>query len=150
MSEKTKEKSEMSDVAECQSLIRDLFPPALGSVGERIRTAARRLEWRFTRTNDIWYAQARRIDGFEKEQLKALKAEREAREAKEKADRERSTSREEYRNLRNRIARLEAALAISDAEHSQPFRDGLQHAMGGFRGMGDAGTGRGRPEGEGE
>lgn len=126
----------MSDVAECQDLIRDLFPKSLGNVGTRVRAAATRLGWRFSRTNDIWYAQARRIDAFEKEQLKQL-------EAKRQAAAERRISRDEYSRLRDRIARLEAALAISDEEHSGPHRDALQQSMGGFRGVDRPGARKG-------
>ena len=134
MSENQFERSNMTDVAECSELIKGVVSRDHRSVKDWINTTARRLGWEYGRTRDIWYANARRIDGFEKEQLKAVKAKRQA-------EQERNLSRAEYKTLKDRIARLEAALAISDAEHSEPFRAGLQQSMGGFRGMDDAGDG---------
>lgn len=112
----------MSDVAECQEMIQGLFPPGLGKVKERVRTAARKLGWPHSRTKDIWYGDARRIDGFEKEQLKAERIKREV-------DAERKIASAEYKQLRDRIARLEARLAIVDEDYSRPFRDALQQSV---------------------
>ncbi|WP_426126285.1 hypothetical protein [Pararhizobium sp. PWRC1-1] len=60
MSEKASEKSEMSTAVFCQKALRnDIAPPTLGSVSNRIRYAASKLGWSYTRTKDAWYADPR-------------------------------------------------------------------------------------------
>lgn len=122
MSEKASENKEMSDVAECQELIQEMFPADLGKVKERVRTAARKLGWPYSRTKDIWYGDARRIDGFEKEQLKAAQIKREA-------EAERKVASAEYRKLLDRIERLERRLADVDEGQSGPYRDALEQSV---------------------
>lgn len=60
MSEKTSEKSEMSTVEFCQRALREeIAPPSFGAKMERIRYAAHRLGWSYSRTKDAWYADPR-------------------------------------------------------------------------------------------
>lgn len=61
----------MSDVAAAAHLLRGI--PSAGPetlISERTRDAARKLGWRFSRTRDVWYEQARRIDAREMDQLR--------------------------------------------------------------------------------
>lgn len=55
--------------------------PIGDSVKQAIARAARRLRWSITRTKAIWYAEARRIDASEMDQLRALAREQAARYA---------------------------------------------------------------------
>lgn len=60
MSEKASEKSEMSTVEFCQRALREeIAPPSFGAKLERIRYAAQRLGWSYSRTKDAWYADPR-------------------------------------------------------------------------------------------
>ncbi|AUX76382.1 hypothetical protein [Sinorhizobium fredii] len=60
MSENASEKSEMSTLVFCKdALRREIAPPSIGSVKERISHAARQLGWSYTRTKDAWYADPR-------------------------------------------------------------------------------------------
>lgn len=50
----------MSTVEFCQrTLQREIAPRTIGNVEQRIRHAARKLGWSFTRTKDVWYADPR-------------------------------------------------------------------------------------------
>lgn len=51
----------MSELVFASSILRELIaPPSIASsISERIRSAARLLKWSFSRTRDIWYADAR-------------------------------------------------------------------------------------------
>jgi len=57
MSEKKSSENEMSELAWASSQLRARVES--GSVKERIRTAARLLEWKFSRTKAVWYADDR-------------------------------------------------------------------------------------------
>lgn len=60
MSEKASEKSEMSTVEFCQKALKEeIAPPSVGSMQTRIREAARKLGWSYSRTKDAWYADPR-------------------------------------------------------------------------------------------
>jgi len=60
MSETTKEKPEVSELAFASNAMRQrIAPPALGSVKERINRAAAALRWSSSRTRDVWYADPR-------------------------------------------------------------------------------------------
>lgn len=74
MSEKRSERSEMSSVSEASLLIRRVAEPRpIGdSVKAAIRRAAQRLGFSFSRTKDIWYQDARRIDAHEMDALRGL------------------------------------------------------------------------------
>jgi hypothetical protein len=72
MSEFLSEKSEMSPVSEAAILIRRVAEPRpVGdSVKAAIRRAAQALGFSFSRTKDIWYGDARRIDVSEMDALR--------------------------------------------------------------------------------
>lgn len=125
MSEKLSEKSEMSDVALASSLVRDVAPLRGETVRGRIVLAARKLGWSYSRTRDVWYAQARRIDAGEMDDL------RKAHEARRLA-----AATHEYLELRARISRIEAALLATDEAFHRPQIDALQQSVGGLGGMG--------------
>jgi hypothetical protein len=74
MSEYLSEKSEMSSVTEAATLIRKAAEPRpIGdSVKAAIRRAAQRLGFSFSRSKDIWYGDARRIDADEMDALRSL------------------------------------------------------------------------------
>lgn len=60
MSENQVGKSEMSVVEFTSSTLRSqISPPSMGSVKARIRHAARKLGWSYSRTKDAWYADPR-------------------------------------------------------------------------------------------
>jgi hypothetical protein len=62
---------------EASVLVRRVAEPRTvgDSVKSAISRAARRLGWRFSRTKDIWYASARRIDAAELDALRLANAE---------------------------------------------------------------------------
>ena len=108
MSEKLSELSEMSDCAAASGLMRELAPA--GSAKARIGVALVRInklkhikrKWSWSRAKDIWYGDARRIDAHEMDALRAAVRKREIEEA-----------RSEYRELDERLRRVEAALAVA-------------------------------------
>ncbi len=61
MSEKSSEKSEMSEVAWASDILQNVVAPPSSAAGkmERIREASRKLRWSFSRTKDVWYADGR-------------------------------------------------------------------------------------------
>lgn len=104
MPDKSSERTEMSDVAEASALVREVVAVDAGcTVGRRILQTARKLGWSYSRTRDVWYEQARRIDAREMDALRAAKRKREIEEASR-----------EYRELEARITALEAALAVAN------------------------------------
>lgn len=72
MSDFPLEQSEMSSVVEASELVRRVAEPrAVGdSVKAAIVRAARRLGFPHSRTKDLWYAHARRIDADEMDRLR--------------------------------------------------------------------------------
>ncbi|GGE18366.1 hypothetical protein GCM10011390_41960 [Aureimonas endophytica] len=94
MSQKSWEKSQLSNVAEASALMQAHW--AAGSVKDRIRQAAREMRWSFSRASDLWYGKARRIDAHELDALRAATQQ----EFEEAAN--------EYREVADRLARLEA------------------------------------------
>lgn len=83
MFEKQEEKSAMS--CEAADLVRIAAAPGdRGSIKAQISAAANKLKWKFSRTREIWYGRARRIDAHEMDALRSLaqqQAERYARVA---------------------------------------------------------------------
>ena len=58
-------------IAEAKSLVRRCAEPvAVGGVKGAVRQASRRLGFPFTRTRDIWYGDAKRIDAIEMDRLR--------------------------------------------------------------------------------
>jgi hypothetical protein len=89
MSEKSSEKSEksselsaMSSVNEASALVQRVAGPLeAGGIKAAIGRAARRLGFRYSRTKDIWYGDARRIDASEIDRLREEAARVEAEQA---------------------------------------------------------------------
>lgn len=129
MFNKSSENSELCDVAQASALIREVAPIEGATVGERILYVARKLGWRHSRAREIWYEQARRIDAKEMDQLREARKTRKLQEATN-----------EYRELRARIARIEAALLASDENFHRPQIDALQQSIGRFSGVDRPGT----------
>ena len=136
MSDKSSEKSEMSDVASASVLIREIVPATAGAtIGERIRSTARALGWAYSRTRDVWYGQARRIDAAEMDALREAKAERQKKEASR-----------EFLELMARIERIEATIGLA---YSALDRDALDAVLATIRGPGAPGS-AGNQGGDGE
>lgn len=114
--------SDASTVSGASELMRDLWPQAIGSVSERIRAAHVSLRWSYSRTRDLWYGAARRIDGSE---TVRLLEERMKREAKTNKNLEEMAN--EHWELTKRLDRMEAMLSAlvshvagSEASNHQP------------------------------
>lgn len=113
MLEKRSESSEMSDVATAQEMVREIVPRDHRSIGEWIRDTAKALGWSYNRTKNVWYGEARRIDGFEKDALRAAKA----KSRLTKIDIE--EIRREQWEIRQRLSDLDATLAALDARQDR-------------------------------
>lgn len=107
-----KDKGKMNDVLEAHDLFTQAFPSRrYGSVKEMLNEAVRfiapKVEKEFThrRARAIWEKQARRIDGEEKDALRLAVIEEDRREQRE---------------LRTRLAALDARLATTDPEFFGP------------------------------
>lgn len=128
MSEKLSEHSEMSDAAQASELVRDVVPVNGGAtIRARILATARRLGWNYSRTRDVWYEQARRIDAHEMDQLRAALKKKEAQEAND-----------DIQQLRARLARLETVLAVADADFHGPHIEAVRGQMRGLGGVADS------------
>ncbi len=125
MSEKWSEKAEMSDVAFASKRIKEVVPRAHRPVKEWISVTAIRLRWPFMRTKGVWYGEARHIRAHEMADLLAAK------------NRKLNEARNEYQELKDRIARLETAVAVADEDFSRPFVDALRYARRGMDRTGD-------------
>lgn len=101
MDEKSSSENEMSELTWASEQLHRRIAPA-GSIKERIRSAARRLEWNYSRTKAVWYADERI----------ALKA-KELRRIEEVAGVK--YGRQELRSVEALIARAEV-LAASEAD----------------------------------
>jgi hypothetical protein len=100
--------------------LRELVKPI--SFGEKAKSvigrAAKCAGFSYSRAFEIWYGRARRIEEFETEALK---------EALEK--RRREIARNEFHELKIRMARLEARLAQTDAEFHRETIEALSAAQ---------------------
>jgi hypothetical protein len=105
----------MSSVEFVQEALRDrIAPPGAGvNVSDRIRVAARRLGWGYSRTRDAWYADPRITISAD-----------EMREIENAAGIE--YGRRELSDLDDIIARADALLERPDADHYRPFCDALR------------------------
>lgn len=119
MSEKASEKSEMSSVEFGSiALRRHISPPASGeSVKDRIRLAARRLGWSFTRTKDVWYADPR--VSISAEELRVIE---------EKAGI--TYARTEVRELDELIRKADILLAGPEADFFRPLVIAFRQMLG--------------------
>ena len=113
MSDFASEKSEMSSVAEASTLVRRVAEPR--PVGDKVKAAivraARRLGFPVSRTKDLWYGDARRIDAHEMDALRERAARAEARLA-----------------ITNLLA-LRERLAAADADFHRPTLAALDDAL---------------------
>lgn len=120
MSKKASEFSEMSDVAQASELVRCVVSVDAGaSIGKRILATARKLGWSYSRTHDVWYEQARRIDAFEMDQLRTEKCLRQVKEA-----------RKAHAELTALIRGMEDTLLSIDADFHSETIAGLRHSCG--------------------
>lgn len=108
--------------ASASALLRELSEP-WGS-GEKtkcaIDRAARLAHLKYWRAFDIWYRKARQVEDFEVDQI------REALRIKNEKD-----ARDELRDLKLRLARLEARLSAEDADFHRPSIDFASDHVGG-------------------
>jgi hypothetical protein len=113
MSEFPSEQSEMSSSSEARALVRQVAEPR--EVGDSVKAAivraAKRLGFRFTRTKDLWYGDARRIDSDEMDRLRERAARADARIA-----------------IANLLA-LRNRLATADADFHRPQIAALDDAL---------------------
>lgn len=93
----------MHDVAVAQEMVRQIVPRDHRSVKEWITVTARCLGWSYNRTKNIWYGEARRIDGFEKDALRRAKAQKRQHTIEE--------IRREQKRLREELSALDETLA---------------------------------------
>jgi hypothetical protein len=126
-SHKASEISFVSSLAEASFLLRRVAEPrpAGDSVKAALSRAWRRLPgWSFNRIRDVWHADHRiRISADELDQLR--------RTAHQKAE---HAARDEYRELLDRIARIEVRLAAQDADFHSPQIDALKSSVCGLGG----------------
>jgi hypothetical protein len=121
MSEYRLEKSEMSIGAFTADTLRThIAPPGSGvNVKDRIRVAARRLGWSYTRTKDAWYGDPRiSISGEELRDVEEISGV--------------SYARAEIRTNDQLIANAEALLMGSDPDFSSAFNTALRAFVGAF------------------
>lgn len=126
LSKSTKDLS-VSDTAYHSDLIREAFPRnryggAKSAIYAAYRYISPKVTKKFTerRARAIWEGTARRIDAEEADVLKRAQIEE---------------ARREQRELRERLARLDTALAVADEDFHVETRAALQQQMGRLRGM---------------
>lgn len=115
----------MSDTAYYSGIIREAYPvprrysTVKGALNEAVRFIAPKVSKDFShrRARAIWEGRARRIDAEEAAALRLAEIEEGRREQKE---------------LRQRLARLDEALAMVDQDFHCEARSALQSQMGGF------------------
>lgn len=98
----------MSSAAFVQSALRDhVAPPSVGLVTERIRHAARRLRWSYSRTRDAWYADPR--ISISADELREVEQETGLR-----------YGRQELTDIEDLISKAEALLGNPEADQYRP------------------------------
>ncbi|MBB4063654.1 hypothetical protein [Gellertiella hungarica] len=115
MSENRLEKSEMSSVEFASTALKRHVAPrdCADSVKERIRIAARKLGWSFSRTKDVWYADPR--VSIDADELRAIEDAARVRYA-----------REQFHSIDELIAEAEALLAGPEADFYRPLVTGFR------------------------
>lgn len=119
MYEKKSGKTRMSSVEVfAQDALRGYVAPAsIGSVKERLRTAARRLGWSYHRTKSVWYGDERvRISGAELVQIEEATGLR--------------YGRQELEDIDALIARAETLMEGADPDFHRPFVAALRAFFG--------------------
>lgn len=126
--------SVVSDTVYHSSLIREAFPKekhggAKSAIYAAYRYIAPKVAKKFTerRARAIWEGTARRIDAEEAAVLRRAQIEE---------------ARREQMELRERLVRLDAALAVADAEFHGETCAFLREQMGGLRGVADPRDGK--------
>ena len=119
MSEKQLGKSEMSSVDFAAVALKNHVAPkgSAENVKDRIRLAARRLGWSFTRTKDVWYADPR--VSISAEELRVIE---------EKAGI--TYGRTEVREIDDLIAKADSLLAGPQADFYRPMVDAFRAMAG--------------------
>jgi len=97
--------SQACSPADVQRLLKDQWPPAVGSVSARIRQAAHDLGWDYARIWNYWYGKVRRVEGHEALWADAMKR------RQERTQRTAVDLREEHDDITVRHDRMEALLA---------------------------------------
>lgn len=105
--------AEMSSVAEASALLRRVAGPrgAGDSVKALIRRTARRLQWGPSRVKDVWYQDARRIEAYEMDRLRA------------------EAARADIENAVRSVVGLRERLAATDPDFHKPTIDALDSAL---------------------
>jgi hypothetical protein len=119
MSEKSSEKSEMSEIAFASEMLKTAIAPASISshIGERVRAAAIALRWSPSRTKDIWYADPRvSIKPRELRQIEEITGVR--------------YGRKELENIDALIRRADALLVDETPRHGSPIIAALRALVG--------------------
>ena len=118
----------MSDTAYYSGIMKESYPvprrysTVKGALNEAVRFIAPKVSKDFShrRARAIWEGRARRIDAEEAAALRLAEIEE---------------GRREQRELRQRLARLDAALAVADEAFHCEARAALQSQMGGLRSL---------------
>lgn len=127
-SERPGNQSEISDkaseISDAMQMVRVAAGPRLvgDSIKAAIGRAARALGWSFTRTRDVWYGDARRLDASEIDALRAIQRERND-----------ALGLAEQRRHVEQIAVLRARLAIRDAEFHRSDIEALDYLLEALR-----------------
>lgn len=114
-----------TSLQEARATLEELF--TRGTVVQRVSEAhakLRKWSWSYNRVDEMFRGKAARIEAHEMDHIRALKKAREIAEAKD-----------EFSQLRARIARLETALAVADEEFHQPHVEALRGAVSGLGGV---------------
>ncbi|OCJ12493.1 hypothetical protein A6U86_05580 [Rhizobium sp. AC27/96] len=119
MSENQLGKSEMSSVDFASTALKKYIAPkgSAENVKDRIRVAARRLGWSFTRTKDVWYADPR--VSISAEELRVIE---------EKAGI--TYGRAEVREIDELIRKADLLLAGPEADFFRPLVDAFRQMLG--------------------
>lgn len=139
MSQLLRKDSQMSDPAKAAVMIQQIIPDDGGYVATRITSAWKFLHrqdrfdqavpenqkdrWSHSLVYNIWYARVFRVDAWAMETLRRAI---ELNQCEQKnAAQELETARNEYQELRERCAQLEASLSIKDQDFYSPYLDAL-------------------------
>lgn len=122
--ERLSEKSEMSSVEFIQHALQThVAPPSKGSVKARLRYAARRLGWAYSRVRDAWYADPRiRISADELREVEQLTG--------------LTYGRRELNEFDALISRANALLEGEAADISRPLAAAIRAFLGALAGTG--------------
>jgi hypothetical protein len=115
-----------SAVGNAALMLRELSQP--WGAGERVKSVldrtSRLANLTYWRTYDLWYGKARRIEPHEIEQIaEALRVKNE------------KAARNEFHELKVRLARLEASLSTRDADFYSPSTDYARDMVRGYGGQ---------------